>query len=66
MLCMPIRDNYGNVVAVVQAINKLDGIFTVTDELLLTSVAIQSGNVLRRAQLYEAFSLPDFLFFHFF
>ncbi len=53
MLCMPIRDNYGNVVAVVQAINKLDGIFTVTDELLLTSVAIQSGNVLRRAQLYS-------------
>jgi hypothetical protein len=41
MLCMPIRDNYANVVAVVQAINKLDGVFTMTDELLLTSVAIQ-------------------------
>jgi GAF domain-containing protein len=53
MLCMPIRDNYSNVVAVVQAINKLDGVFTLTDELLLTSVAIQSGNILRRAQLYE-------------
>jgi hypothetical protein len=42
MLCMPIRDNYANVVAVVQAINKLDGVFTMTDELLLTSVAIQA------------------------
>lgn len=36
-----------------QAINKLVGVFTLTDELLLTSVAIQSSNVLRRARLYE-------------
>ncbi len=55
MLCMPIRDNYANVVAVVQAINKLDGVFTMTDELLLTSVAIQArfqmaGNHFRQLQ----------------
>ena len=53
MICMPIHDTLGNVVAVVQAINKRSGFFNKIDEDLFQAIANQSGITLQRAELFE-------------
>ena len=53
ILCVPVQDNLGNVIAVIQAINKNTGMFSKLDEALLQSIANQSGVTLQRAKFFE-------------
>jgi adenylate cyclase len=53
LLCVPVRDAQGNVVAVTQVINKRQGCFSAADERLLTAFASQAGVAIEKATLYE-------------
>eukprot|EP00753_Platysulcus_tardus_P015282 PLAT4950.1.p1 GENE.PLAT4950.1~~PLAT4950.1.p1 ORF type:complete len:1050 (-),score=476.69 PLAT4950.1:90-3218(-) len=54
VLCMPVRDDRGVVIAVIQAINKLDGTpYSSVDTELLGSIAACAGSELRKLQLYN-------------
>lgn len=58
ILCVPVCDNEANIVAVLQAINKLDNNqpipFDEEDIVLIEYLASQVGIILRNMQLYEA------------
>ena len=56
VLCMPMMNNDGSLVGVVQVLNKKDGAaFDDQDENLLEALAVQAGVAIQRAQLLEAF-----------
>ncbi|KAK6188282.1 hypothetical protein SNE40_004492 [Patella caerulea] len=52
ILCMPIYIR-GNIIGVVQMVNKLDGIFSRTDEEAFETFAVYCGLALHHAKLYE-------------
>ncbi|MBI3968168.1 MAG: GAF domain-containing protein, partial [Chloroflexi bacterium] len=56
ILCMPMRDEHGRVVGVVQCLNKSDGIFTEDDEDLLGALASQANIALSNARLFDEVS----------
>jgi adenylate cyclase len=56
MLAVPVRDFDGNVVAVIQAINKLGGSFS-TDDLTLVELLAQHGGVALKNSIVSATSL---------
>jgi adenylate cyclase len=53
ILCKPIRAVDGHTVGVLQAINKKDGIFTTTDDEVMTMLATQAGVALQNANLFR-------------
>jgi GAF domain-containing protein len=53
ILCMPIKAIDGNIVGVIQAINKKDGAFGATDEDVMNMLATQAGIALQNANLYR-------------
>ena len=53
ILCMPIKAVDGSIVGVLQAINKKDAIFNVTDEDVLRLLANLAGVALQNAMLYK-------------
>ncbi|MBI3893302.1 MAG: GAF domain-containing protein, partial [Candidatus Wallbacteria bacterium] len=53
ILCMPIRNNAGEVMGVTQLINKKKGIFTPDDEQLLKAFSAQAAIALQNAQLFD-------------
>jgi adenylate cyclase len=53
ILCVPIRTKEGDVVGVVQVLNKKEGDFTTDDETLLEAIASQASTALLNAQLFE-------------
>lgn len=53
ILCMPIRAVDGSIVGVLQAINKKDSTFGVTDEDVMSLLATQAGIALQNANLYR-------------
>ncbi|MBI4493956.1 MAG: GAF domain-containing protein [Chloroflexi bacterium] len=54
ILCMPIRDVSGEIIAVIEVLNRQDGVFTPEDEALLAAVGAQAGIALANASLMEA------------
>jgi signal transduction histidine kinase len=54
ILTTPMRNNLGEVVGVLQALNKNDGPFTSADEELLTALASQAAIAIDNAKLYHS------------
>lgn len=55
ILCTPVRDPSGGIIAILQCINKMpSGYFSVSDQCLLESLASHVGHVLETAKGYEA------------
>jgi putative methionine-R-sulfoxide reductase with GAF domain len=54
ILCVPVRDGNGKTIAVLQAINKLNGAtFSSDDQMVLEKLTMLAGISLRNAQLFE-------------
>ncbi|NDJ85054.1 MAG: SpoIIE family protein phosphatase [Chloroflexi bacterium] len=54
MICTPMRNAQGDIIGVVQLLNKRDGVFTRRDEILLTVLASQAAIAIENAQLIES------------
>ena len=54
VLCVPVFDKSGNVIGVIQAINKMKGLFDQQDLVILNSLASTISLIIKNAQLYEA------------
>jgi len=54
ILCMPCRDNDGEVVGVIQLINKLSGEFTEEDKHIMQSFLNIAGPLLAQSQMFQA------------
>lgn len=52
VLALPIRDDGGDIIGVLQLLNSKSGGFTVDDEVRATNLARQAGSVLERTSLY--------------
>lgn len=53
ILCMPIKSLSGNIVGVLQAINKKEGVFSQTDEEVTELLSIQAGIAIQNANIYR-------------
>ena len=53
ILCMPLRNDAGEVMGVMQVLNKLSGVFTEEDERLLNALGSQISISLENSRLYE-------------
>ncbi|NER79310.1 MAG: GAF domain-containing protein [Leptolyngbya sp. SIO1D8] len=53
ILCMPVFDSAGKLIAVTQLINKKQGIFNSSDEEFMRAFNIQAGIALENAKLFE-------------
>lgn len=53
VLCVPVLDPDGSIVAVLQLINKKSGTFSRLDQILTENMAMHTGVVLRNAKLFE-------------
>jgi adenylate cyclase len=53
ILCKPIKAIDGRIVGVLQAINKKDGVFSNTDDEVMTMLATQAGVALQNANLFR-------------
>ena len=53
ILCMPVKDRDGSVVAVIQAINKIGGVFTQDDEDFLRALSAQIQLAIENSTLVE-------------
>ncbi|HIK45589.1 MAG TPA: GAF domain-containing protein [Leptolyngbyaceae cyanobacterium M65_K2018_010] len=54
ILCMPVFDSAGRLIAVTQLINKAQGSFTSSDEAFMRAFNIQAGVALENAKLFES------------
>ncbi|MBE9159219.1 GAF domain-containing protein [Nodosilinea sp. LEGE 06152] len=54
ILCMPVYDSGGKLIAVTQLINKAHGTFTTSDEAFMRAFNIQAGVALENAKLFES------------
>eukprot|EP00736_Rhodelphis_marinus_P001595 Rmarinus@m.20825 len=54
VLCVPFKSNGGKVLAVLQAINKVNGTFTKEDQVLLEVLSEQVGIVLQNSLAYDS------------
>jgi adenylate cyclase len=53
ILCMPVFDSGGKLIAVTQLINKAQGTFNTSDEAFMRAFNIQAGIALENAKLFE-------------
>ena len=53
ILCMPIKNNNQEIIGAFQVLNKLDGVFTKSDEDLLVAIGGSASIALENAQLFE-------------
>ncbi len=53
ILCMPLRNEKGEIIGVMQVLNKKDGVFTSEDEQLLDALGSQTGIALENSRLFE-------------
>ena len=53
MLCMPIKNNNQEIIGAFQVLNKIDGVFTKSDEDLLAAIGGSASIALENAQLFE-------------
>jgi signal transduction histidine kinase len=54
ILCMPMKNNLGTTIGVVQVLNKRGGPFTGEDEALLTALAAQAAVSIENSKLYHS------------
>jgi signal transduction histidine kinase len=54
ILCMPMRNNQGATIGVIQVLNKADGPFTAEDEALLSALAGQAAVSIENSKLYHS------------
>ncbi len=54
ILCMPMRNNQGAIIGVVQVLNKQGGPFTAEDETLLAALASQAAVAIENSKLYQS------------
>jgi signal transduction histidine kinase len=54
ILCAPMRNNQGDIVGVLQVLNKKGGPFTADDEELLLALASQAAMAIENAKLYHS------------
>jgi signal transduction histidine kinase len=54
ILCMPMRNNLGATIGVIQVLNKKDGPFTTEDEALLGALASQAAVSIENSKLYHS------------
>ncbi len=54
ILCMPVYNSGGKLIAVTQLINKAQGTFTTSDEAFMKAFNIQAGVALENAKLFES------------
>jgi signal transduction histidine kinase len=54
ILCMPMRNNQGAMIGVIQVLNKNDGPFTTEDEALLAALASQAAVSIENSKLYHS------------
>ena len=52
ILCLPLRDSQGQIIGVIQVLNKRDGYFTPADEDLLAAIASQAAISIQNSKLY--------------
>jgi signal transduction histidine kinase len=52
ILCTPMKDNQGQIIGVVQVLNKKGGVFTAEDEELLEALVSQASIAIENSQLY--------------
>jgi adenylate cyclase len=53
ILCMPLRNNQGQIIGVTQMINKRDGVFDKEDEELLNAFSAQAGVAIENSILFQ-------------
>ncbi len=53
MLCMPIKNNNQEIIGAFQVLNKINGVFTRSDEDLLAAIGGSASIALENAQLFE-------------
>jgi adenylate cyclase len=53
ILCMPLRNERGEIIGVMQVLNKKDGVFTGEDEQLLDALGSQMAIALENSRLFE-------------
>lgn len=53
LLCVPVFDDQGKVLGVIQALNKKKGLFDENDRIILSSLAATVSLIIKNAQLYE-------------
>ena len=53
ILCMPLRNDEGEIIGVMQVLNKKEGVFTEEDEQLLDALGSQTAIALENSQLFE-------------
>lgn len=53
LLCVPVFDDNGKVLGVIQALNKKKGLFDENDQVILSSLAATVSLIIKNAQLYE-------------
>jgi adenylate cyclase len=53
ILCVPIRAEKGDIIGVVQALNKLDGAFNEDDKRFLEELAVRAADTLNNTQFAE-------------
>lgn len=53
ILCMPIKNNNQEIIGAFQVLNKLEGVFTKSDEDLLVAIGGSASIALENAQLFE-------------
>jgi adenylate cyclase len=53
ILCMPLRNETGDIMGVMQVLNKKDGVFTEEDEQLLDALGSQAAIALENSRLFE-------------
>jgi adenylate cyclase len=53
ILCMPLRSDTGEIIGVMQVLNKRDGVFTEEDEQLLDALGSQTAIALENSRLFE-------------
>lgn len=54
ILCQPIRNLQGNIIGVIQVLNRVSGHFTDEDEYLLSAIASQAAIAIENSKLYLA------------
>jgi signal transduction histidine kinase len=54
ILCMPMRNNLGSTIGVIQVLNKAGGPFTAEDEELLAALASQAAVSIENSKLYHS------------
>jgi len=65
MVCGPIKDKRGEILGVIQVLNKKVGTFDTSDEELLVGLAAQIGTVLESTSLYAQLRAPTPVAYHY-